>query len=61
MNVGQNLVTNGIGEVKLIWILSILGHALTFLSAMLAAYHDRGILEKLCTHHSAEKLKILVS
>ena len=30
-------MTNGIGEVKLIWILSILGHALTFLSAMLAA------------------------
>jgi hypothetical protein len=49
---------NGIKESKFAFILSLTGSLYIISSAGFIAYHDKGILYKLCSHHSLVEVEI---
>jgi len=55
----QRLFTCGIRTSKFVLGLSWLCHVFVISSAVTAAYCDKGILYKMCTHHSVEEIDIL--
>jgi len=55
----QNLFSSGIKTSRFIFLLSFLGHTFIISSATTIAYYDKGILFKMCTHSSVEKVAIL--
>ncbi len=54
----HGIFKNGIKESKFAFVLSLTGSLYIISSAGYIAYHDKGILYKLCSHHSIAEIEI---